>query len=62
MVGGFAARLALLLGGTLLGELAGLWSAVAFLAASAAGLLLGEALAFARLGRPRGPTDSVRPR
>lgn len=62
LVGGFLARLALLLGGTLLGEFLALWSAVAFLAACAAGLLLGEGVAFLRLGRASGPSDPVSPR
>jgi hypothetical protein len=58
LVGGFLARLTLLLGGTLLMHFARLGSAVAFLVACATALLVGEGSAFARLGRPGGPPDS----
>jgi len=54
LVGGFLARLFLLLGGTVLGELAALWSAVAFLVVCATALLVGEGIAFARIGRSGG--------
>jgi hypothetical protein len=49
LVGGFFGRILLLIGGTVLGALTGLWSASAFLTACAAALLLGEGIAFARL-------------
>lgn len=62
LVGGFLARMVLLIGGTLLGASAALWSPVAFLAACAAGLLLGEGCAFALLGRSGPPTDPASPR
>lgn len=52
LVGGFLARMSLLLGGTLAGAFTGLWSAEGFLAACAGALLLGESLAFALLRRP----------
>lgn len=51
LVGGFLARMALLLGGTLAGAFTGLWSAEAFLAACAAALLFGEGAAFALFRR-----------
>ena len=58
LVGGFLARMTLLLGGTLLMHFARLGSAVAFLVACAAMLLIGEGCSFARFGRPGGPPDS----
>lgn len=61
LVGGFLARAALLIGGTLLGAFAGLWSPAAFLASCAAILLLGEAYAFVRISRPGGSSDSSSP-
>lgn len=58
LAGGFLARLALLLGGTLLGLGAGLWSPTVFLLSCLTTILLGEAFAFWRLLRPRPPSDS----
>ena len=58
LVGGFLARMTLLLGGTLLTHFAHLGSAVAFLVACATALLVGEGCSFARLGRSGGPPDS----
>lgn len=57
LVGGFLARMLLLLGGTLLLHFLGFGSAVAFLVACATALLTGEGVSFACLGRPGGPPD-----
>lgn len=58
MVGGFLARMSLLLGGTaLLQFLAPGW-AVAYLVACAAALLAGEGVCFALIGRTRPPAHS----
>ena len=61
LVGGFLARLALLLGGTLAGAFGAPWAPVPFLLSCAAALLLGEALAFLLLRRPRRRSDSTPP-
>lgn len=58
LVGGFLARMLLLLGGTLLGAFTGAWSPVAFLLTSAVVLLLGEGVAFVRISRQHGSSDS----
>lgn len=61
LAGGFLARMALLLGGTLTSAGTGLGSPEAFLAACAAALLLGESIAFALLRHPpnsRSPTPT----
>lgn len=57
IVGGFLARIGLLLLGTLLGAFTGAWSPTAYLLASASVLLLGEALAFALLRRSSSTTS-----
>jgi hypothetical protein len=62
IAGGFLARLAVLLGGTLLGQAAGLWSPTAFLLAALAAILLGEAYAFARIRRLGAAADSSAPK
>jgi hypothetical protein len=58
LASGFLARFALLLSGTLLGLSTGLWSPMAFLVASTAALLLGEAYAFVRILRLTRSSDS----